>query len=70
MECLFWGFCWPIFLIGREREDGVNESLIFGLILPAGIFLISIVATWLIYRRFARRERSPSPEKEKDQNKA
>lgn len=48
----------------------MNERLIFGLILPAGIFLISIVATWLIYRRFAQRERSPSPEREKDQNKA
>lgn len=47
----------------------MNERLIFGLILPAGIFAISLVATWLIYRRFARKAGSSCPGGEKDQSK-
>ncbi|MCX7974827.1 MAG: hypothetical protein N3B16_10065 [Candidatus Aminicenantes bacterium] len=32
----------------------MNDRLIFGLIIPGAIFLISLIATFLIYRHFTR----------------
>jgi flagellar biosynthesis/type III secretory pathway M-ring protein FliF/YscJ len=54
MESPFWDFSWPIFLTGKEGGVRVNERLIFGFVIPAGVFLFSFLATFLIYRRFAR----------------
>lgn len=54
MAFLFLGFCWPISLIAKEGEAMASERLIFGIIIPAAIFLISLMATLLIYRHFVR----------------
>jgi len=54
MESPFWDSSWPIFPTGKERGARVNERLVFGFLIPAGVFLVSFIATFLIYRRFAR----------------
>lgn len=41
-----------------------NERLIFGVIIPAAIFLISLLATLLIYRHFVRQGGSTSKKEE------
>jgi len=58
MESLFWDSSWPIFLTEKEKGARVNERLIFGIIIPACIFFVSFLATFLIYRRFARQSGS------------
>lgn len=54
MEFPFWVFCWPTFPTRKEREESVSEKLLFGVFVPFFIFLVSTIATLLIYRRFAR----------------
>ena len=43
----------------------MNERLLFGVIIPAVIFLISLLATLFIYRRFARHSSSSHLERDK-----
>ncbi len=59
-------YYWLIFPIKREKGGGMSEKLLFGVLIPAGIFLVSFLGTILIYRKFARQWRSSKGESRND----
>ncbi len=69
MEFLSSDFCWPIFPTRKEGEASVSEKLLFGVLIPALIFLVATIATLLIYRRFARSAKTPEGQKEAEKSK-
>ncbi|MCI0470936.1 MAG: hypothetical protein L0Y73_04700, partial [Candidatus Aminicenantes bacterium] len=45
--------------IKREGEKQMNK-IIFGIVIPALVFIFSFVITWLLYRHFARGAQRPA----------